>query len=51
MVLQNPVANREVPVEIKVQNRVLKFEAVSSNPGQQSGQGKQLQDPHPQKSA
>jgi hypothetical protein len=51
MVLEYPVADPEMPIEIEVQNTVLEGEAIPSQPGQQSGQGKQLQQTYSQKSA
>jgi hypothetical protein len=39
MVLQYPVANSEMPVEVKIQDAVLKFETIPSNPSQQSSNG------------
>ena len=51
MVLEYPVADREMPIEIEVQNTVLEGEAIPSQTGKQSGQSKQLQQTYSQKPA
>ena len=51
MVLEYPVADPEMPPEIKVQDRVLQGEPVASQPGQQPGEGEQPQKTYSQKSA
>jgi hypothetical protein len=51
MVLDDPVADSEMPIKIEVQNTVLEEKAIPSQSGQQSGQGEQLQQTYSQKSA